>query len=69
MSLMEDKRSMIIVDNKIPKESKEKLSDYGEVIGLYTEGNKVRNYPESLTYEIVELFNGPLMDAGGILFI
>jgi hypothetical protein len=36
---------------------------------FFREGSKVRNYLESLNYEIVELIDGPLTDAGGILFM
>ena len=35
----------------------------------YPEGEKVRQYLEDLGYEVVELFDGPLMDAGSILFV
>jgi hypothetical protein len=35
---MDIKRKLIIVDNKIPEETKEKLSEWGEVIGFSTEG-------------------------------
>ncbi len=48
---------------------------YGETVFLtgslqqYPEGQKVKHYLEELHYEIVELYDGPLLDAGGILFI
>jgi hypothetical protein len=35
----------------------------------FPEGEKVRNYLYKLGYEIIELFNGPLMDGGSILFV
>jgi hypothetical protein len=35
----------------------------------FPEGEKVRNYLGHLGYEIVELYNGPLMDCGSILFV
>jgi ribosomal protein L30E len=35
----------------------------------YPEGRKITNYLEALNYEIVELYDGPLIDAGGILFL
>jgi len=35
----------------------------------FPEGEKVRMYLEDLGYEIVELFDGPLMDVGSILFV
>jgi len=35
----------------------------------YKDGNKVRNFLESLGYSIVELYNGDLFDGGTILFL
>jgi hypothetical protein len=35
----------------------------------YDEGNDVRKFLEDLDYTIVELYDGPLFDAGGILFL
>ena len=35
----------------------------------FSEGNKVRNYLDTLGYEIVELYNGPLTDCGSIIFV
>lgn len=35
----------------------------------FAEGAAVRNFLEDLDYSIVELYNGPLIDGGGILFI
>jgi hypothetical protein len=34
----------------------------------FKEGEKVRDFLEDLDYEIVELFQGPLMDGGSIIF-
>lgn len=48
---------------------------YGEKVFItgslqrFPQGRKVKNYLEALNYEIIELCDGPLMDAGGILFI
>ena len=35
----------------------------------YPEGPKVKHFLEGLHYEIAELYDGPLIDAGGILFL
>ncbi len=35
----------------------------------FAEGDTVRNFLEDLDYRIVELYDGPLFDGGGILFI
>jgi hypothetical protein len=35
----------------------------------YKDGNKVRNFLESLGYCIIELYNGDLFDGGTILFL
>jgi hypothetical protein len=35
----------------------------------YQEGEEVMNYLTELGYEVVELYNGPLMDCGSILFV
>jgi hypothetical protein len=34
----------------------------------FPEGEKIRNYLNKLGYEIVELYDGPLMDGGSIIF-
>jgi hypothetical protein len=36
---------------------------------FYSEGLTVRNFLENLNYRIVELYPGPLVDGGGILFL
>ncbi len=36
---------------------------------LYPEGEKVRAFLNGLGYEIIELYDGPLFDGGGMLFI
>lgn len=47
---------------------------YGEKVFItgslqrYPQGQTIKNYLEALNYEIVELYDGPLMDAGSILF-
>jgi hypothetical protein len=38
-------------------------------LSQFKDGQKVRNYLDSLEYEIIELNNGPLEDIGSILFI
>ena len=35
----------------------------------FPEGEKVRQYLKDLGYEVVELYDGPLTDAGSILFV
>jgi hypothetical protein len=35
----------------------------------FPEGERLRNYFISLHYEIIELYDGPLIDGGGILFL
>jgi len=35
----------------------------------YSEGVVVRNYLEDLNYRMIELYDGPLFDGGGILFL
>ena len=34
----------------------------------FPEGEKVRDYLDKLGYEIIELYNGPLMDCGSLIF-
>lgn len=38
-------------------------------LGFYKDGEMVRDYLINLEYEIIELYDGPLMDIGSILFI
>ncbi|MCX6245976.1 MAG: hypothetical protein NTU98_14880 [Bacteroidetes bacterium] len=38
-------------------------------LSQYAEGERVRNYLSSLDYQVIELYDGPLVDGGGILFI
>jgi hypothetical protein len=48
------------------------LNDEVLVIGkleYFAEGKSVRNFLERMNYQIVELYDGPLFDGGGILFI
>jgi len=35
----------------------------------YSDGKKVKEYLDALAYEVVELYDGPLFDGGGILFL
>jgi hypothetical protein len=35
----------------------------------FSEGKKVRKFLEDLDYEVIELYQGPLFDGGGILFM
>ena len=35
----------------------------------FREGDRIRRFLQKLNYNLVELYNGPLMDRGGILFI
>ena len=38
-------------------------------LSFYPEGEKMRNLLQSWNYEIIELYDGPLFDGGGIFFI
>lgn len=38
-------------------------------LSFYKDGDKVRDYLRPLGYKIVELYDGPLMDCGSILFV
>jgi len=38
-------------------------------LNMFAEGEKVRKYLQALTYEIVELYEGPLFDGGSLLFL
>jgi hypothetical protein len=38
-------------------------------LNKFKDGEKVKAFCQSLNYEIIELFDGPLLDAGSILFI
>ena len=38
-------------------------------LNYFNQGNEIKSFAESLNYSIVELYNGPLFDGGGILFL
>lgn len=38
-------------------------------LNLYKDGDRAREYLDKLGYKIVELYDGPLMDCGSILFV
>jgi hypothetical protein len=38
-------------------------------LDLYPEGNKIRPFVEAASIEIVELYEGPLFDGGGLFFV
>jgi hypothetical protein len=38
-------------------------------LSFYKDGDKIKDYLEKLSYEVVELYNGPLSDVGSIFFI
>ncbi len=38
-------------------------------LNYFSDGNKIKDFSESLNYRIVELYDGPLFDGGGILLL